>query len=265
MKKQIWLVLCAWVLCGLVSCRETVGQTVEFVQACKKPALDGSLTGWEGAKPVQFSMDDNKVEVRCMFDESNIFLRWDIRKAWPFTVTPMFDETRIFTHENMRDEVSFYFQGNPSGVSGGETGRLGDFRIVFSIIESEGGVAKAVALGMFPKWNRPNGKTVLYESPIRTVFFEHVDLLSSAELGFKLSDDKNGAVIAARLPVQDLPIQAKLEKGLKTRADFSATMGGVTKFWWANTGRQENTYTCDEPSEAKIFPGSWSTAVFVGQ
>ncbi len=46
--------------------------------------------------------------------------------------------------------------------------------------------------------------------------------------------------------------------------NFSATFAGHNKFWWANADGSANRETYDEPSEARLYPGSWAAAQFQG-
>ena len=50
----------------------------------------------------------------------------------------------------------------------------------------------------------------------------------------------------------------------RTLVNFEATFGGHSKFWWANTDGSANRETYDEPSEARLYPGSWAPAAFQG-
>ena len=99
---------------------------------------------------------------------------------------------------------------------------------------------------------------VTYVSPTGKVTFDRVALLPEARLGYTIDADGQGFVIAAAIPA---PV--KLNSSFRTLVDFDVTLGGVTKFWWANTGKLNNTLTTDEPSEAKLFPGSWAPVEFV--
>jgi hypothetical protein len=45
---------------------------------------------------------------------------------------------------------------------------------------------------------------------------------------------------------------------------FEATFGGHNKFWWANSDGSASRETYDEPSEARLYHGSWALAQFAG-
>jgi len=45
-------------------------------------------------------------------------------------------------------------------------------------------------------------------------------------------------------------------------ANFDATIGGLDRFWWANSDGSANTEAYDEPSAAKLCPGSWAPIRF---
>jgi len=46
--------------------------------------------------------------------------------------------------------------------------------------------------------------------------------------------------------------------------NFDANLGGHDRFWWANSDGSASTETYDEPSEARLYPGSWAPARFEG-
>lgn len=51
---------------------------------------------------------------------------------------------------------------------------------------------------------------------------------------------------------------------LRTLVNFDANFGGHEKFWWADTDGSASHETYDEPSEARLYPGSWAPARFIG-
>jgi len=44
--------------------------------------------------------------------------------------------------------------------------------------------------------------------------------------------------------------------------NFDANIGGMDRFWWANSDGSANTEAYDEPSAALLCPGSWTPARF---
>jgi hypothetical protein len=44
--------------------------------------------------------------------------------------------------------------------------------------------------------------------------------------------------------------------------NFEATFSGHNKFWWANRDGSASRETYDEPTEARLYPGSWAPAQF---
>ncbi|HUU90162.1 MAG TPA: hypothetical protein VM238_03015 [Phycisphaerae bacterium] len=228
------------------------------------PSLDGTMNGWEIAEPVLFGLDDQrKVEVHCMYDTAQIFLRWHVRTANPFTPVDMGDPTTIYAHDRGADFVSFYLQGDPQAAPGREEGRPGDVRIVFALVKDKETV-RPIAVGMYPQWSLGGAPApAKFTSPVSSVSFAHVGLIRDAKLGYTIDPDGKGFVIAAAIPKTAIPT-AKLS-GLRTQADFAATLGGNANFWWANVGRLQNaTMTMDMPAEARLYPGAWSQAQFVG-
>lgn len=228
------------------------------------PSLDGTMNGWEIAEPVLFGLDDQrKVEVHCMYNTEQIFLRWHVRTGNPFTPVAMGDPNTIYAHDRGADFVSFYLQGDPKAAPGGEEGRPGDVRIVFAIVKDKETV-RPIAVGMYPQWSLGGTPApAKITSPVGSASFAHVGLIQDAKLGYAIDPDGKGFVIAAAIPKTAIPT-AKLS-GLRTQADFAATLGGNANFWWANVGRLQNaTMTMDMPAEARLYPGAWAQAQFVG-
>ncbi len=208
--------------------------TAEFRAALGgPPALDGSLTGWENAPAIEFGLDPQRhVTVRGMFDREHVYLHWHVRLPAPFKPATPGDLTRIFTHDRGADTVSFYFRHKT------------DQRIVFAITENG-----PVALGMYQQ--RTGGRPVTYTSPVRQERFDHVGVVENTRLHHQITAD--GFILVAALPVQITG---------DTIGNFEATLGGRTKFWWANVGGEDHTLTTDEPSEAALYPRSWAPLRF---
>ena len=223
------------------------------------PALDGSLNGWEGCDPVKFQSEEKQsVEVRCMYDPGHLYLRWHARFAGKFAPQPLAPAEYIFTHGRAADTVSFYLQGDPNAKPGGPAeGRPGDVRIVFGIFK-DGDQLRPVALGLYPKWFGPGAANPLnYGSAVTPAKFEHVGPIVGAKLGYALDDDGQGWTLAASLPQAAFPKLPEFSGNLRTLANFEATFGGHNKFWWANSDGSANKTTWDEPTEARLYPGSW--------
>ncbi|MFA6290523.1 MAG: hypothetical protein WC637_02005, partial [Victivallales bacterium] len=230
------------------------------------PALDGSLTGWESAEPIRFQADEKQqVEVRGMHDPSNVYLRWQVRFGRPLIQKPLQPAERIFTHDRESDTLSFYIQGNPEAKSGGSAeGRPGDVRIVFGLFD-DAGKLKPVALGMYPKW-LGGGKPapITYGSAVGSAPFEHVAVLKTVQMGHRIDADQQGFVLAAALPRDVIPRLPEVKDELRTMGNFEATFAGHNKFWWANSDGSVSTETLDEPTEARLYPGSWAPLLFAG-
>ena len=230
------------------------------------PALDGSLTGWEGCDPVTFrSAAKQSVEVRCMYDPGHLYLHWHARFAGKFAPRPLAPVENIFSGGRGNDTVSFYLQGDPAAKPGGPAeGRPGDVRIVFGVFQ-DGEQLRPVALGLYPKWFGPGkANPFSYASPVGVAKFEHVGLVAGATLGYALDADGQGWTLAARLPKAAFPKLPELGGGLRTLANFDANFGGHNKFRWANSDNSADSNTWDEPSEAGLYPGSWAPAQWVG-
>lgn len=228
-----------------------------FAPALGGVALDGSMDGWESCEPVKFEADkEQTVEVRCFYDPEAIYLRWHARLGRKVDPKPLQPIERMFTHDRQADTLSLYLQGDPSAKPGGA--RPGDARIVFGIYKE--GIA---ALGMHPRWPG-KGTPQTYRTPVGTAEFEHVAPVAGAKLGHLIDDDGKGFVIAAAIPRASLPGLPPLSGSLRTLVNFEATFGGHNKFWWANADGSASRETYDEPTEARLYPGSWAPAQFEG-
>ena len=134
--------------------------------------------------------------------------------------------------------------------------------MVFGLFQ-DGGALKSAALGMYPRWEGP-GTPQTYRTPVGVAEFAHVAPLAGALLGQRLDDDEKGFVIAASIPRAALPKLPVLSGALRTLVNFEATFGGHNKFWWSDADGSASRETYDEPTEARLYPGSWAPAQFEG-
>jgi hypothetical protein len=237
-----------------------------FAPALGGASLDGSMGGWESCEPIRFEADkEQTVEVRCLYDPQNLYLRWHARLASKFEPKALAPIERIFTHDRASDTVSFYLQCDPAAPPAkGNDGRPGDLRVVFGLFK-DGDKVRPVAVGLYPAARKGvKASSQTYATPVGKVTFAHVGEVDGATLGGKIDDDGKGFVIAAKLPAEALPNALALAGGLRTLVNFEATFGGHNKFWWANRDGSASRETFDEPTEARLYPGSWAPAEFGG-
>jgi hypothetical protein len=88
--------------------------------------------------------------------------------------------------------------------------------------------------------------------------------VAGARLGHRIDDDRQGFVIAASIPREALSKLPALSGALRTLVNFEATVGGHNKFWWSDADGSASRETYDEPTEARLYPGSWAPAQFEG-
>jgi hypothetical protein len=227
------------------------------------PALDGSLAGWEGCPPIVFGDDAARIEVRCGYNPETLFLRWEVRAAQPTSVPPLPSPERIFTHDRAATTLGFYLQGDAAAQGKASEGRPADIRIVFGLHDDSGQLRPA-ALGMYPRWDDSDkARPFLYISPGQRTPFAHVALLDTVKLGHTLSDDRKTLVMTAAIPRSVLPGKVPgLAGGWRTMVNFDANIGGSHKLWWSNADGSASRETNDEPTEARLYPGSWGQATF---
>jgi len=241
-------------------------KVARFNPALGGAVLDGSMTGWESCEPVHYGSDkDQTVEVRGLYDAGHLYLRWHARFSDAFAPKPLPALPRIFTHDQLSDTLDFYFQGNPEAKPGPSNGRPGDARFVFGIFDN-GGKVEPVGVGMYPTWEgRGPASPQKYRTPVGEATFAHVGAIEGAQYGYAIDTDKKGFVLCAAIPRAAIPaLQSPFGSDLHTLINFSANFGGHNKFWWANSDASANKETYDEPSEARLYPGSWAPVQFQG-
>jgi len=232
-----------------------------------QPALDGSLDDWLACEPVVFqSAKDQIVYVRGMYDEKNIYLHWQVRLG-DRKISPQSGKNpeRIFTHDREADTLSFYLQTDPEAAkSNNHAGRPGDVRFVFTLTQEPGQEIIPMVLGMYS--SAPpleNLHPLTYRSPVGTATFAHVGTDLRISMGHQIDADQKGFVLAAAIPLEILPKELSLKDGARTLGNFDATFGGHNRFWWSNADGSASKETYDEPSEARIYPGSWAMFQFI--
>ncbi len=245
-----------------------VAKVARFAPALGDVAMDGSMRGWEASEPVVFQSDkDHTVEVRCLYRPEQLLLRWRARRATKFEPKPLPPLERVFTHDQLADTLSFYLQGDVNAKpKGPNEGRPGDARFVFGIFRDPSGQAQPVAVGFHPEWNRAGtASPQVYRTPVGQTRFAHVGPVPGAQLAHAIDADGQGFVIVAAIPRAAIPrLNQPFAGGFRTLVNFEATFGGHNKFWWANRDGSASRETYDEPTEARLYPGSWAPAEFQG-
>ena len=224
------------------------------------PSLDGSLRGWEDCDPVQYRNGSAQtVEVRCLYDPGHLYLRWHARLGHDVEIRPLGLPQHIFAHDREADTLGLYLQGDPHAAPGAAHpgGRSGDVRFVFGLFK-DGGVTHPIVLGMYPTWSGSNSQPRSYQTPQGgSVSFAHVGLVPGVKTGYQIDKDGEGFTLAASLPRAALPGSPALD-GWRTEGNFDANFGGQDRFWWNNADGSASRETLDEPTEARLYPGSWS-------
>lgn len=241
-------------------------KVARFVPALGAVAMDGSLRGWESCEPVVFQADKNQsVEVRAAYRPDRLLLRWHARFAAKFDPRPLPPLERVFTHDQLADTVSFYVQGDANAKpGGGASGRPGDARFVFGIFKDAAGKVQPVGVGFYPEWPGA-AKPQVYRTPVGDTKFAHVGAIAGAQLAHTIDADGKGFVLVAMIPHAAIPrLAGPFTGGYRTLVNFEATFGGHNKFWWANSDGSASRETYDEPTEARLYPGSWAPALFLG-
>ena len=233
-----------------------------FAPAVGGVSVEGaSEAGWESAPEVSFTdlAGTAKVAVKTLWSPKGLFLRWHVRKPEALVWRKRPAPERLFTHDVEADTVGFYFHGDA------------DARFTFGLFTDEKGELKPLGVGFYeekPALQKVNARRQSYKTPVGEASFAHVGPIAGAKYGFAKDADGKGFALAVAIPRAALPFasakSAKLSPDFRTRVNFDANLGGHNRFWWANTDGSANTVTYDEPSEARIYPGSWAQARFTG-
>ena len=232
-----------------------------FVPALGGAVLDGSMSGWESTAPITFQADkDQTMEVRTLYDPDNLYLRWHLRTATPVAPKALQPIERIFTHDRLADTMSFYIQGDTNAKApDSANGRPGDVRFVFGVFK-DGDTTSPVALGMYNEWKGNNANPITYRTPVGAVTYAHVGPVAGAKLQYVMDADGKGYVLTAALPRTAIPGLPTFSGDSRTMVDFEATFNGHSKVWWSNADGKASRETYDEPTEARLYPGSWAPA-----
>ena len=137
---------------------------------------------------------------------------------------------------------------------------------MFGIFRDAAGQVRPVAVGFYPEWAGPGpASPQVYRTPVGQARFAHAGAVAGARLAHGIDADGKGFVIVAALPRAAVPrLDQPLAGGFGTLVNFEATFGGHNKFWWANRDGAASRETYDEPTEARLYPGSWAPAQFQG-
>ena len=235
-----------------------------FAPALGGAELDGTIDGWESAEPVKFASGKQSVEVRSLYDPDTLYLRWHVRLDRKFEAKSHPPLERLFTHDVGADTVSFFVQGDVNAEPKGQAvGRPGDARFVFGLFK-DGGTVRPAYVGMYPHYPGASARPQTYRTPVGTAAFAHVGPVEGVTVGHAIDADGEGFVIAASIPRAALPaLKTPFGPDLRTMVNFDANLGGHDRFWWANRDGSASRETYDEPSEARLYPGSWAPAQFV--
>jgi hypothetical protein len=245
-----------------------VAKVARFAPALGEVALDGSMQGWEASEPVVFQADKvQTVEVRCLYRPEQLLLRWHVRLGTRFEPKNLPALERIFTHDQLADTLSFYLQGDVNAKPNGPNeGRPGDVRLVFGVFRDKDGQVRPVVVGFHPEWTGAGqASPQVYRTPVGQTRFAHVGPILGAQLAQVVDADGKGLVLVAAIPRAAIPrLKQSFAGGFRTLVNFEATFGGHNKFWWANRDGSASRETYDEPTEARLYPGSWAPAQFQG-
>jgi hypothetical protein len=241
-------------------------KVARFSPALGGAVLDGSMTGWESVEPVRFASGKNRtVEVRGLYDPETLYLRWQVKLDAPFTAPALPPLERLFTHDQGAHTVSLYFQGDVNAPPQGPTvGRAGDVRFVFGLFK-EGEKIVPAGVAMYPKWSGKKAAPQVYRTPVGEASFANVGAIAGVKLAHVMDADGKGFVITAAIPRTSIPaLQTPFGSALRTLVNFDANLGGHDRVWWSNADGSASRETYDEPSEARLYPGSWAPLLFQG-
>ena len=234
---------------------ETGGAVSATVARAAKPLpTDGKLAKYK-AEPLRIAVDDQRgADVRCAYDDKNLYVAWDVRDA-----NPMINRAgRLELAFKGGDAVDLMFRA-PGGKLDAPGVRAGDLRLLITEIA---GKARAVIYRPVSKVKRPYVFDA-YEGAGRANAVKMDEVRIADEVRPVIRKRKGGYVVEAAVPWKLLGGAPK--PGAEGRIDFGVLFGDpsgmttVLRAYWSN--RDTNIVT-DIPSEARLQPGNWGICRF---
>ena len=209
----------------------------------------------KGAEIISYKkQDDAAVRTAAAWDDTNLYLAWDVKDATPWVNGA---EAPEFLYAG-GDTVDFQLGAEPKADPKRGEAVLGDLRLSIGPFK---GTATAV---LFRPKSAAKAPKKFYSGIVRDGYtVESVTVIQDAKITVKPHGDKRGYVVEAAIPLAALGI--KPSDGLVLRGDFGVTHGDaagkdtVLRTHWSN---QATGIVNDEVFELKLEPKNWGELIF---
>jgi len=217
------------------------------------PAFTGNIAkDFQGAEIIEFKkQDDAAVHAAAAWDETNLYLAWDVRDrtAWQNAAgLPEFIYCK-------GDSVDFQLATDPKAKPDRGEAVLGDLRLAIANFK---GTPTAVLYRKVAKVKTPK---VFSSGVVREYPMESVTVVAEAKIEVRKRGD--GYTVEAAVPLAVLDLRPA--DGLVLRGDFGATHGDpggqdtVLRTYWNN---QHTGIVNDEVFELQMEPKNWGELIF---
>ncbi len=235
---------------GIVTGEET-GYEIKY--AAKGFKLDGASDDWEGYKALHISVDGTAeyADARLAWNEENLYAIFEVSDESPM-VNGANEYVRLFKGGDVCD-INLSETSNASS-----TPADGDIRIMLSKFKGE-----PIAVLFKQKDSKKTGtEEAQFSSPVRTVDYDTVKILSDAEVVINYTD--TGYTIEAKISWNAIGYATPSTNSVM-RGDLGIITGdsegtlNLARIYYFN---KDTGLTNDIPGEASTYPGKWGGITF---
>jgi len=221
---------------------------IRIVSSASAPKIDGKLDDWDWSSSASIGPKTGfpRAEVALRTDDKALFVAYKVSKGRPFLNNGQ-DATQLFL---TGDAVDLQIGTDPTSDPHRRTPVIGDERLLISKLGD-----KPVAVlfqAQLPFATNP----VSFRSPVRTVTFDGVAVLSDAQVA--IVDTPDGYTIEASIPWKDL-MTGFTWPGRVFRGDAGIIVADTTGRRIARVYRfnRQTHIVNDVPTEAQLSPSLW--------
>ncbi|MGI6495449.1 MAG: hypothetical protein ACOX5G_05070 [Kiritimatiellia bacterium] len=243
--------------------RDSLYSRAPVLRAYRAPRVvipDGDLSDW-GEEVSSFGDGDSpRASLRMSYDARNLYVAWHVRGYGPFKNAGN-DWRRLFKTGAC---VDIQIGLDPGADPGREETVEGDVRIL--VAPMDGKPVVVLYRQVDPTASEADGwesHTMVFRTR-----FDRVEILEAAEAGFADLSSKEGGGYAVELVVPLEAIGAAIQPDTRLRFDWGVQEVGadgsvvMQRLYWAN---QSTRIVSDEAAEARLYPGLWGDALFLGE
>ena len=239
-----------------------------FSPGLGEPAFDGSLAGWESCEPVTFQAENDSTRGSALPVPARSPAAALARAARHAVHGQAAAAARARVHARPAGRHAVLLHPKRHGREARRRSRRPARRRAVRLRHFPGRCRRAEAgrRGPVRRMARPrHGEPAGLSHAGRRSEVRAVGAVEGAQLAHRVDADGQGFVLVAAIPRTALPrLTEPFAGGFRTLVNFEATFGGHNKIWWANSDGSASRETYDEPTEARLYPGSWAPAEFTG-